>query len=112
MIVIDHMKFLSNRVLDYKKIKNVEEKILICIKCGHNIINEVSNTITTNNKPNSVSNYGYSESTLKIMDVEKPIESLPTTNIECPKCYNNLAFWWMLQTISADEATTQFYRCT
>src|SRR6185437_9154547 len=58
-----------------------EEKILICIKCGHNIINEVSSTITANNKPNSVSNYGYSESTLKIMDVEKPIESLPTTNI-------------------------------
>ena len=26
-----------------------EEKILICIKCGHNIINEVSNTITANN---------------------------------------------------------------
>ena len=22
-----------------------EEKILICIKCGHNIVNEVSNTI-------------------------------------------------------------------
>ena len=42
-----------------------EEKILICIKCGHNIINEVSNTITANNKPNSVSNYGYSESYFK-----------------------------------------------
>ncbi|HEY7506433.1 MAG TPA: zinc ribbon domain-containing protein [Nitrososphaera sp.] len=37
---------------------------------------------------------------------------MPTTNIECPSCKNDTAFWWMLQTRSADEATTQFYRCT
>ena len=36
----------------------------------------------------------------------------PTINIECEKCDNNEAVWWMLQTRSADEPTTQFYRCT
>ena len=40
------------------------------------------------------------------------VDALPTTSIECPRCKNDLAFWWMLQTRSADEATTQFYRCT
>lgn len=40
------------------------------------------------------------------------VDALPTTSIECPQCKNGTAFWWMLQTRSADEATTQFYRCT
>ena len=39
-------------------------------------------------------------------------ESLPTIEIECENCGNNQAVWWMLQTRSADEPTTQFYRCT
>ena len=39
-------------------------------------------------------------------------ESLPTIKIECESCGNDEAVWWMLQTRSADEPTTQFYRCT
>ena len=52
-----------------------------------------------------------SDGSLKVMEGES-IDALPTTSIECPQCKNDLAFWWMLQTRSADEATTQFYRCT
>jgi DNA-directed RNA polymerase subunit M len=37
---------------------------------------------------------------------------LPTIKIECQKCGNSEAVWWMLQTRGADEPTTQFYRCT
>ncbi|AFS81715.1 transcription termination factor Tfs [Candidatus Nitrosopumilus koreensis AR1] len=39
-------------------------------------------------------------------------ESHPTIKIECEKCGHDEAVWWMLQTRSADEPTTQFYRCT
>lgn len=39
-------------------------------------------------------------------------KTLPTIQIECQKCGHNEAVWWMLQTRSADEPTTQFYRCT
>ena len=53
----------------------------------------------------------HSGSSLKVMDPEKTPSTLPTTTTECPKCGNNTAFWWMLQTRSADEATTQFFRC-
>jgi len=52
-----------------------------------------------------------SDASLKVMEGES-IDALPTTSIECPECKNDTAFWWMLQTRSADEATTQFYRCT
>ena len=90
-----------------------EEQTLTCLKCGHIIVaeNNVGNTSTAS-IVSTVSNYDYTDDTLKIMDSDKQIEGLPSTNIECPKCQNNLAFWWMLQTRSADEATTQFYRCT
>ena len=39
-------------------------------------------------------------------------QDLPTISAHCEKCGNGEAVWWMLQTRSADEATTQFYRCT
>lgn len=38
-------------------------------------------------------------------------QTLPTVEINCPKCDHDQAVWWMLQTRSADEPTTQFYRC-
>ncbi len=38
-------------------------------------------------------------------------QTLPTIKIECESCGNDEAVWWMLQTRSADEPTTQFYRC-
>ncbi len=38
--------------------------------------------------------------------------TLPTIKIECEECGNDEAVWWMLQTRSADEPTTQFYRCS
>jgi DNA-directed RNA polymerase subunit M len=98
------------------RIRNTnEEKTLTCVKCGHAISGgELTSTVSYDGGrgTETVSTYDSSENNLKIMDSDKPVEALPTTNIDCPKCSNNLAFWWMLQTRSADEATTQFYRCT
>ena len=47
-----------------------------------------------------------------IRDRNEGKDTMPTIEIECEKCGNNEAVWWMLQTRSADEPTTQFYRCT
>ena len=54
---------------------------------------------------------GESSSTIDVLDENEKAETLPVIKIDCEKCGNNEAVWWMLQTRSADEPTTQFYRC-
>ncbi|MDD5331764.1 MAG: transcription factor S [Candidatus Nanoarchaeia archaeon] len=48
----------------------------------------------------------------KIELVDKKIETLPKTKEECPKCGNNTAYFWTIQTRAADEAETRFFECT
>lgn len=52
------------------------------------------------------------ESQFNVLAESETMEALPTIKIECEKCGNDEAVWWMLQTRSADEPTTQFYRCS
>lgn len=51
-------------------------------------------------------------SEFNVLDEADGKEALPTIKIDCEKCGHTEAVWWMLQTRSADEPTTQFYRCT
>ena len=51
------------------------------------------------------------ESEFNVLAENEGEETLPTIKIECEKCGHDEAVWWMLQTRSADEPTTQFYRC-
>jgi DNA-directed RNA polymerase subunit M len=88
----------------------IEEGIVSCPKCGLSYDREEENVRVNGNvlwNPDT-----FHASSLNIMEVERGLEALPTTAIECPRCRNNIAFWWMLQTRSADEPATQFYRCT
>jgi len=39
-------------------------------------------------------------------------EALPETEAECPKCENNKAKYWLVQTRAADEPETKFLKCT
>lgn len=52
------------------------------------------------------------EKIVVIGEKEKNIRTLPQTSVQCPKCGNRTAYWWMVQTRRADESPTQFYRCT
>ena len=44
--------------------------------------------------------------------LEKKIDILPKTRIECPKCGNQEAFWILRQTRASDEPETRIYTCT
>jgi transcription factor S len=47
-----------------------------------------------------------------VIDKEAQLTTLPTVHIECPRCDNNTANVWQVQTRGSDESSTQFLRCT
>lgn len=66
---------------------------------------------------------GYSQEEARISDKkrskekvivveEKRAETLPITGYDCRSCKNIKAYFWTLQTRSADEPETRFYKCT
>jgi len=90
-----------------KDVEGGEKKlVLTCPKCGYEKMAEepipVSRTVE----------HTPQESIVVIGKKEQKLKTLPTVTIECPKCGNNQAYVWQVQTRGADESTTQFFRCT
>jgi DNA-directed RNA polymerase subunit M len=87
---------------------NEEEtiSIMVCSKC--NYTKHIGLEESTKNKTKQKV-----QETITVIDEElSKIRTMPTTKILCPKCSNNEAYWWMVQTRGADESPTQFFRCT
>ncbi|HIH07142.1 MAG TPA: transcription factor S [Candidatus Nitrosotenuis sp.] len=72
-----------------------------CTKCGYSEVSKVEIKKSTSELDKSFT----------VFDENDEKETLPTIKKECEKCGHDQAVWWMLQTRSADEPTTQFYRC-
>ena len=79
---------------------------LQCSKCGYTEGEEAKQS------KKKVVEQEAPDNELNVFEGDEGDAALPTIKIECEKCGNNEAVWWMLQTRSADEPTTQFYRCT
>ena len=88
------------------RLKKDNTTSLSCPKCGYS----ESGSGETKNKSKEATEEELSE--LNVLEENEGKETLPSIKIECEKCGNDEAVWWMLQTRSADEPTTQFYRCT
>jgi DNA-directed RNA polymerase subunit M len=73
---------------------------LRCRNCGREIAKSIENKFNSERRKEEI----------LVIEDDKP--SLPETNRECPKCQNNRAYYWLIQTRSADEPPTQFFRCT
>jgi DNA-directed RNA polymerase subunit M len=82
--------------------KSNSKSVLSCPKCDYT---ESSSKDTKKGKKEEI------KSELNVLAENEGKETLSTIKIDCEKCGNNEAVWWMLQTRSADEPTTQFYRC-
>ncbi len=94
------MKFCPNCEVKLKK----SDSGLQCPKCDYSEEQE--------NKQTKKVVEEKTQSEFNVFTENDKDETLPTIKIECEKCGNDEAVWWMLQTRSADEPTTQFYRCT
>ena len=95
------MKFCPKCEVKLKK----SDSGLQCSKCGYTEGQEIKQT-------KKVVEEQETEESILAFEGNEGEESHPTIKIECEKCGNDEAVWWMLQTRSADEPTTQFYRCT
>jgi len=95
-----------------KQDSNEEEPApkMVCSKCGYtkNMVSEESKRAHTVNK----TKHGVQETITVVSEELSKIRTMPSTKIMCPKCSNNEAYWWMVQTRGADESPTQFFRCT
>lgn len=92
--------------------KGTEEKkpnlVMACPKCGYK-----KRRPARAMKPiPKVIEHSPQETIAVISKEEQKLRVLPTVRIECPKCGNNLAYVWQVQTRGSDESSTQFFRCT
>lgn len=75
-------------------------KTAVCRSCGKRADKHVNVKITTK----------IAKKDMVVIEDNTP--DLPTTSKECKKCRNNVAYYWLIQTRSADEPPTQFFKCT
>ncbi len=91
------------KVMTPKKTSN--KLALVCPKCGYRkgMVNDVIMVRMPRRKQEEV----------VVIEEEEEERILPTTkDVICPRCGNREAQYWSVQTRSADEPMTQFFRCT
>jgi len=80
---------------------------LKCRKCGY--IRKIDDA--DQNKMTRKTDRTENEITI-VEDEKEDQKTMPTIQIKCPKCANNLAIWWLRQLRAADESEVRFFRCT
>jgi DNA-directed RNA polymerase subunit M len=97
--------------LEPKKSKSGKEAslVLVCPKCGYKKP-ETEEKIEP--KIGKVIQHNPQQFVAVIGKEEQKLRTLPTVRVECPKCGNNTAYVWQVQTRGSDESSTQFLRCT
>jgi len=89
-----------------KQKKDTKETYLACSKCSYRKPGDATAAAP------KVSPVEPQNQIIVISKKEQKLRTLPTIAVECPKCSNNSAYVWQVQTRGADESSTQFFRCT
>ena len=80
----------------------VEGGVWECSQCGHTEVKATDREF--------VLTQGQEAS--EVIDVSDSESGLPTTEVNCPECKNDRAYWYMQQIRAADESETRFFVCT
>ena len=84
-----------------------EEELLVCPRCGYKVKADKPILVPVARLRKSPR-----DKVTVIGEEEGSLRPLPTTQVECPRCGHNEAYYWFVQTRSSDEGATQFFRCT
>ncbi len=82
--------------------KKVEKKKVLVCSCGYKSKDTDQATIKETVKDNSKE--------VEVIERED-YETLPTIEVECPKCKHKKAYFWTIQTRASDEPETKFMKC-
>lgn len=90
-----------------------------CPKCGAVLIQKTKNagcprcaySSKTKLKLNSSEEIKEKKEATAVIKGKEP-QIHPTVNEECAKCGNPTSYFWTVQTRSADESETKFFKCT
>jgi len=81
--------------------------VFVCRKCGYEEhISKKESYLTTIAHPKRSR-----KKEIIVIEKETSLKVLPKTNITCPKCGHNEAYFWTIQTRAADEPATRFFKC-
>ncbi len=82
-------------------LKELEEGLFyVCKSCGYKEPYDASNLYVDVTREE------------RVLVLQKDTTAEPVVKVECPKCGNEEAYTWIVQTRSGDEGGTVFYRCT
>ena len=79
-----------------------KKKRFVCVKCGY--VSKDKIKLTSSEKIEGIQKIG-------VLKAEQS-NVWPVTDETCPKCGNNEAYYFSVQTRASDEAETRFFRCT
>lgn len=99
------MEFCPNCGRVLRPVKKSETVVLTCSRCGYEKPSDQSVVVTTRIQRDK-------KDDLPFIEGDGP-EVLPkSSDVICPNCGNREAYFWQVQTRSADEPMTSFFRCT
>ena len=84
-------------------LKNVGKKKVLGCSCGYT---------EKGKKDYSIKDSVKKAKEIEVVEEDAQTKTLPKIEIRCPKCNNNEAYFWLIQTRAGDEPETKFHRCT